>query len=208
VTSPSPESLRSRRRRETRQEIRRAAVRLAREHGFDQVTVDMISAAAGVCARTFFNYFPTKEAAVAYGPSELSQELAAEFVAAGPAPARQVLVDLTQLLARDLAQRPPQRDELHASFELAHAHPQVLAALLAQFDAFQEHIAEFVARRVDGQASDEASGLIAAVALAAVRQGLDRWSRATEGSPMQHVERSTELLHTLMAPENQALSQD
>ena len=45
VNAPTRESLRTRRRRETEREIHLAALHLAREHGFDKVTVDMISAA-------------------------------------------------------------------------------------------------------------------------------------------------------------------
>lgn len=44
--------------------IERAAVALALEHGYGDLTVDMICGAAGVSQRTFFNHFPTKDAAI------------------------------------------------------------------------------------------------------------------------------------------------
>jgi AcrR family transcriptional regulator len=201
VNAPSGESLRSRRRRETRREIHVAAVRLAREHGFDKVTVEMISAAAGVSPRTFFNYFPTKDAAVAQGPPDLPEELVAEFVAAGSAPPNVVLAELTRLLVRHMAEAPPQREELLAVFELSREHPQVLAGLLARFEAFQLEVADVVARRLGAQAGDEVPALVAAVALAAIRQGIDRWARTPDdSSPVPHVERSMDLLHALLAP--------
>ncbi|MGO9925535.1 MAG: TetR family transcriptional regulator, partial [Mycobacterium sp.] len=59
--------LRERRRRQTSADIRDAAVRLARERGFDRVTIEDIGVAAGISPRTFFNYFPNKESAIAYG---------------------------------------------------------------------------------------------------------------------------------------------
>ncbi|MER6791864.1 TetR/AcrR family transcriptional regulator [Amycolatopsis mediterranei] len=201
VNAPNRESLRSRRRRETEREIHLAALHLARAHGFDKVTVEMISAEAGVSPRTFFNYFPNKDAAIVQGPAELSEELAAEFVSAGPAPAKQVLTELTRLLTRDFSEHPPQREEVHAAFELAREHPQVLAVLLARFDAFAVHIADLVGRRLGEEAGDEVPALMAAIALAAVRQGLDRWARASDdGSPVPYVERSMDLLRTLLAP--------
>lgn len=201
MSAPIGESLRGRRRRETQREIHLAALRLAREHGFDKVTVEMISSAAGVSPRTFFNYFPTKDAAVAQGPPELPAELAAEFVAAGPAPAKQVLTDLAALLVRHLAQSPPQREELLAVFELSHSHPQVLAVLLARFEAFQLQIADVVAERLDVAADDETPALIAAVALAVLRQGMERWARTPgDDSPVPYVEHSMELLHALLVP--------
>jgi AcrR family transcriptional regulator len=175
-------------------------MRLARERGFDKVTVEMISAAAGVSPRTFFNYFPSKDAAIVQGPPDLPDEFVTEFVAAGVAPPRQVLTELTRLLVRHLADDPPQREELHAVFELSHEHPQVLAGMLAQFEAFQLRITDLVARRLGSPAGDDVSALIAAVAITAMRLGMERWAR-TPGtdSPVPYVERSIDLLHTLLA---------
>lgn len=58
------ETLRERKRRETREAIERAAVSLVDELGYDGVTVAMICDRAVVSQGTFFNYFPTKDAAI------------------------------------------------------------------------------------------------------------------------------------------------
>jgi AcrR family transcriptional regulator len=55
--------LRERKKRDTRQALAEAAVGLGLTEGFDAVTVDRITEAAGVSRRTFFRYFDSKEAA-------------------------------------------------------------------------------------------------------------------------------------------------
>ena len=64
MEKPSAEGLRERKRRETRAAIERAAISLVDELGYDNVTVAMISERAVVSQGTFFNYFPTKDAAI------------------------------------------------------------------------------------------------------------------------------------------------
>jgi len=196
------EGLRERRRRETRQLIHTVALRLVREYGFDKVTVEMISSGADVSPRTFFNYFPTKEAAVIREPPRLAAAEVQTFIAAGPAPDRDVLMELTSLLLRDFADHPPQRDELLASLSIARDHLSVLAAMLASFHTFQQSIAEMVATRTDTRPQDEAPRLIAALALSAVRSGLETWmlGATVEGQdlPLPFVERAIAHLHTLL----------
>ena len=66
--------LRERKRRATRAAIERAAISLVAERGYDNVTVAHISERADVSQGTFFNYFPTKDAAiVGIGTYELNE---------------------------------------------------------------------------------------------------------------------------------------
>ena len=193
--------LRERRRRQTSVDIRDAAVGLARERGFDRVTIEEICIAAGISPRTFFNYFPNKESAIAYGPSDIPPELVADFVAAGPAPYSVVLAELITLAAHHLRDVPPAREQAVGMLELAKTTPAVLAAFLAELERFQTHLTDIVARRQAMRRDDEIPALIAALALTAVRSGIERWSSSepedAEDTPMPYVERAAALVNSI-----------
>ncbi|MBT0773748.1 TetR family transcriptional regulator [Kineosporia sp. J2-2] len=192
--------LRSRRRSATAREIHEATLRLAARHGYDHVTVDMISTEAGVSRRTFFNYYPSKEAAVVAGPKSLPEPALSVFLAGpsdGPA---QVLRDLNELLLRELEQNQPARDDLRQVMALAQEHPAILAHLLGNFDAFERVVAAAVAQRLGAEPDDEVPALLAALALSTTRTGLQRWAHgpSLDTSPVSEVERTAALLHSLL----------
>ena len=67
--------LRERKKAETRAALRAAAARLFLERGPAAVTVSDICEAAGVSARTYFNYFDAKEDALLPGDKHLIEEI-------------------------------------------------------------------------------------------------------------------------------------
>jgi AcrR family transcriptional regulator len=193
--------LRERRRRQTSADIRGAAVRLVRERGFDKVTIDAICAEAGISVRTFFNYFPNKESAIVYGPSDIPPELVEEFVAAGPGSYSVVLDELIKLAAHHLRDMPPDRDQAETMLELAKTTPAMLAAFLADLERFQNHLIDIVARRQGMKADEEIPAVISALALTAIRSGIERWTSGTpedaDDTPLPYVERAAALVNSI-----------
>jgi AcrR family transcriptional regulator len=87
-------SRRERKKDETRQRIFREAIRLFRERGFESTTVDEITARADVARGTFFNYFPKKEAVLAFLSEQrlLDLEANASLIFSADRPAREKLL--------------------------------------------------------------------------------------------------------------------
>ncbi|OUO91124.1 TetR family transcriptional regulator [Gordonibacter sp. An230] len=64
MADPAQEGLRYRKKLKARLAVERAALELVLEHGYDEVTVEDICARAEISKKTFFNYFPSKAAAI------------------------------------------------------------------------------------------------------------------------------------------------
>jgi AcrR family transcriptional regulator len=84
ATDVQSEGLRERKKRQTREAIARAAMKLFEQRGFDAVTVADIARAADVSEKTVFNYFPTKEDLVAHGGVERTKALIEAIRARAP----------------------------------------------------------------------------------------------------------------------------
>lgn len=76
--------LRERKKAAVRSALTEAAIRLAIEHGVEQVTTDAIAAAADVAPRTFRNYFSSKEEAI-LAPLSAQVRSLADLIRARPA---------------------------------------------------------------------------------------------------------------------------
>jgi AcrR family transcriptional regulator len=72
---PPAETLRVRKKRQTRERIAAVAARLFRTHGYEHVRMRDIAKAADVAEQTLYNYFPTKEHLVFDRDQEFEQQL-------------------------------------------------------------------------------------------------------------------------------------
>jgi len=185
--------LRERKRIATRRAIQLAALELASERGFDKVTVDEISHAANVSPRTFFNYFPTKEAAL-FGadPDRITalRERVARLAPGEPALAalRLVMVDDARAAAAELTELGGDPAGWLRRMKSAHTDPQLRAARAAQMAMTERAIAEGIAERLGTDPErDPYPGLLAATAAGVFRASISFWAGTGGTVPLEHL---------------------
>ncbi|MER6625439.1 helix-turn-helix domain-containing protein, partial [Streptomyces sp. NPDC000931] len=138
--------LRERKKRATRAALAEAAVRLAAEHGAEKVTVEAISAAAGVSVRTFFNYFDTRDDAFVVIDADAGARMR-QAVLDAPA-ALSPLQALREALAAELAEAEQQHELWRLHAQVVHASPHLLVRTLGAHMADETGLAEAVAARI------------------------------------------------------------
>jgi len=98
--------LQARRRQQTRGEIIRAAFELFGRHGYEEVSMDSVAAAAGVSRATLFNYFPQKELIlreIAAARVEKLKSILAEFGGSGKGASFETIVEMILRLCEENA---------------------------------------------------------------------------------------------------------
>jgi AcrR family transcriptional regulator len=166
--------LRERKKAKTRATIQQEALRLFRERGYENTTVEQIADAAEVSPSTFFRYFHTKEDVVLY--DILDPALIAAFRAqpAGLSPLRALRASFrevyTALSDEELAQQ-------HERARLFLAVPELRAAWIGQLSGAVELVAELVGERLGRSPNDFAvrnfAGAVFGIALVAVLRVAD-----------------------------------
>ena len=181
--SPHDTTRRDRKKLATRQALRCAALDLVATRGYAHVTVEDIAEAADVSPRTFFNYFPSKEAAL-LGDDEHLDELRDEIL--GRPATESAFEVVEQVVCARVAAKGRHPDStwrdpeaLLRRMQAVQGDPHLLAALVAHMAAFERVLADAVAERTGVDAgSDPYPALLAASAMAVARVALLYWARA------------------------------
>lgn len=145
--------LRERKKELTRRAIHDAAMALALDRGFAQVTVADICAGAGISERTFFNYFPTKIAAVLGLPeAPLSEAQERRFLEGS----RPLMDDVCELVA-GLAGGP--EADIPRFKRLMGLEPDLLAAVHQWSSGARKMVISLVEQRTTAERARLAVGL-------------------------------------------------
>jgi len=184
--------LRERKRLATRRAIQHAVLTLSREQGIDHVTVEDISRLANVSPRTFFNYFPSKDAAlIGDAPGMASAEDIEVFVAAGPN--SDVLADLAVLLSKSLQRTEADREIHQLRRTVMKENAYLFGMRMATLRDFEDQLQQIIERRFRADAPEPAEDpadltqralLFTLVAVAAIRYAWRVWAEGDGVSPL------------------------
>jgi AcrR family transcriptional regulator len=186
-------SLRERKKLATRRGIRRVALELIAERGFSHVTVEDIAAAADVSPRTFFNYFPSKEAVLYGADPGRAEEVRARLVHDLPGHSalevlRLVLTDRARQLAAELAELGGDPARWAAQMKAAHADPQLRAAQASHMAQVEASFASALGERLGTDPDhDPYPTLLASAATAVLRATMSFWAGAGGTVPLEQL---------------------
>lgn len=176
MTSPGElPDLRTRTRRAVGAEIRKAAMQLFLERGFDATTVDQIAEAAGISRRSFFHYFPTKEDVVFGDLAALGETLRAALEAR---PATESAWDALRAALKTLGPADPSPEVTLAIARMYRDTPSLRARHLEKHLRWQELLAPDITRRLPTRrraGPDPRPRAIIAAALACLDIAIDAW---------------------------------
>jgi AcrR family transcriptional regulator len=123
-----------------------AAIDLCLEHGFDAVTVDMICMAAEISARTFYNYFGTREAALMGDSKPMPSEEGIEAYIASRGVSE--VEEFASLVARTFDSDAVDRELVRKRRTLMDQSPELASMNFAHVTEARGHYAAIVARRL------------------------------------------------------------
>jgi AcrR family transcriptional regulator len=174
--------LRERKKAETRAALRAATVRLFLERGPTAVTVNDICDAAGVSARTFFNYFDAKEDGLLPWDKHLIEEVITGL-AARPA-AEQPLTAVRRAIEQTLPSLAAGTGWQDCDRVLS-AYPELRATISHGMSRNQARFADALAERTGQTAESLYPHLLAGAAVSAIRAALSVWAPETGTTGLQ-----------------------
>ena len=173
--SPDAGSLRERKHEFVCREIERAAWDLFTTIGFDRATIETISRNAGVSRRTFFRYFPSKEALVSFSIQDLGERIAQRFASA---PARQApLTALENAMLTVMQEEMKHEERPSERVALLFEEPELRGRFLRALALWVPALSGELERRGAYRGDAARCALVAAFYCTALDQAHMRWFR-------------------------------
>jgi TetR/AcrR family transcriptional regulator, regulator of mycofactocin system len=186
-TRAAPPDRRQRRTARTRADIEAAALKLFTERGFDATTVEQIAEAADIAPRTFFRYFPSKDA-VLFGDLTSETQRMRAVLATRPAdehPMRSLaaaMLDAAERMEADRPQHLMRAELLHA----LDATGEYELHLLRQ--RWVQDVTDAVAERLGTRAgTDPRPGAWTMTLVGCFASAIHAWLARSDGAPLRQV---------------------
>ena len=170
------DGLRARKRAQTRSAIEQAAIKLTLEHGYENVTVEMVCEASMVSQRTFFNYFGSKEGVILGHAPALSDLDAERFVSDR---GDDIVHDLVTQMASVLLDEAVDAELLRARFLVITTTPELLGRQMEWMSAQESELIDLVVKRfgTEGRTGDgvrDEAAMVVALAFTVLRYTLQK----------------------------------
>lgn len=164
-------TLSSSRRHRIAKKIQAAAIDLAVRDGLNNITTEEISCAAGVSARTFFNYYPYKEAALMGPPPDYPEDATEAFVNSQG----DLLADLEVLITAHISRFLDEREMLGHLLRLSETDPKLMALRNNAMLNRRGRMAELLSRRLP-DTDPRLIHILSSAIIAATNDATQRWA--------------------------------
>ncbi len=154
------------------------------KHGFDETSIDDITAAAGIARRTFFRYYPSKSDLVWGDFDGELDRLRQWFSAASP---ETPMMEAIHQAVLEFNRLPPGQETAHRRrLGLILGVPNLLANSTLRFEQWRAEVAAFAARRLGLAPDDLLPKVIGYSALGATLAAYEQWLR-DEDADLMHL---------------------
>jgi len=194
--TPAGPGLRERKQQQTRERLKRAAMALFLERGFEAATIDDIAAAADVSRRSFFHYFASKEDVVAAWQEDAAAALVAGILAR-PAD-ESMLTAAENAIAAAVKRIDP--TEAAAMSRLKRDNPALHARDQLKYEKLERALADGLAQRAGRKSDRLKARLVAMIATGAMRVGGESWiGGGAREKPEAFVKRTFDAIRSILA---------
>jgi TetR/AcrR family transcriptional regulator, regulator of mycofactocin system len=172
----------------SRAELERVAFCLFGKHGFDETSIEDITAAAGIARRTFFRYYPSKLDLVWGDFDGMCDRLRQWF---GAVPAQTPMMEAIHQAVLEFNRLPPGEEAAHRRrLGLILGVPSLLANSTLRFAQWRAEVAAFAARRLGLAPHDLRPQVIGYSALGAALAAYEQWLRDEDADLMCLLDRA------------------
>ena len=199
--SAGGDGLRERKRAALQATIERAALDLMLEHGYAEVTIDMICDASMISQRTFFNYFGSKEGVILGATPPSPSAEAIETFVKGSTP--NILADFVAMITAVFVETRSDRELFTARRRLIQRTPELLDRQLTRISEAEDHLVGVVLARLrvqgrDGRGQqnfDDQAGMVVSMGMGVMRFVMrKRSSGEPAGSTQELIDHSIALI--------------